>query len=436
MLGRLAGGLRDAGAQAVKLLLRHLRWHSEGLDRHGDRRLAAGRVAEAGRGLAPRRGERVLDGAGLLALPGLINAHDHLGLDLLPRLGAGSYANAYEWARAIYRPDASPIREVLRVGLRDRLWWGAYRNLIAGVTTVVHHDPYYWWVFGRQWLGRRLVRRRLFGRRFPVRVLRRYAWCHSLGGPELGYGDDPVRAFRRAGARPFILHAAEGTDARASAEVDRLHELGLLGPSTVLVHAVAVDARQRELLAATGTGVVWCPASSLGLYGATAPVAALHGKVRIALGTDSTVTGSPTLFDELRVAASTGLVEPAALLEMVTTQAARIFTLDDGRGTLRIGAPADVLLLPDDGRSAAELLLAATAGDPELVLVGGRPRAASAATAEALALGAPNACVGGRPTWLYGDFARLRERIESVAGGDVLELNPVWTILSPKGGSR
>lgn len=428
-MGRLAGGLRDAGAQAVRLLLRNLRWHSEGRDRHGDLRLAGGRVAEAGRGLVPRRRERVLDAADHLALPGLVNGHDHLDLNLFPRLGEGTYANFYEWVEAIYHPDGSPIREVLRVGLRDRLWWGAYRNLVSGVTTVVHHDPYYWWVFGRQLLGRRLVRRRLFGRPYPVRVLRRYAWCHSLGGPELGYGGDPATAFRRAGGRPFILHAAEGTDARAAGEVDRLRELGLLGPSTVLVHAIAVDARQRELLAATGTSVVWCPASNLGLYGATAPVGELHGKVKIALGTDSTLTGSPTLFDELRAAAATGLVEPAALLEMVTTQAARVFALDDGRGTLRPGGPADLLLLADDGRPAAERLLAATPGDAALVLAGGRPRVASAWASAALGLGAPNARVGGRPAWLYGDFAGLRERVESLAGADVLGRNPLWPTL-------
>ena len=93
------------------------------------------------------------------------------------------------------------------------------------------------------------------------------------------------------------------------------------------------------------------PGVEPGLYGATAPVGELVGWVKVALGTDSTVTGSPTLFDELRVAASTRLVEPPALLEMVTTQAAKIFALGERRGTLRIGAPADVLLLPDDGQS-------------------------------------------------------------------------------------
>ena len=76
-------------------------------------------------------------------MPGLISCHDHLGLNLLPPLGAPPYGNMYEWADEIYNPEQPPISNVLRVRLRDRLRWGAVRNLIAGVTTVMHHDPYY-----------------------------------------------------------------------------------------------------------------------------------------------------------------------------------------------------------------------------------------------------------------------------------------------------
>ena len=45
---------------------------------HGaDLRIAGGRIAEIGH-LAPASGEEVLDASGLLVLPGLINAHQHL----------------------------------------------------------------------------------------------------------------------------------------------------------------------------------------------------------------------------------------------------------------------------------------------------------------------------------------------------------------------
>ena len=61
----------------MNLLIKHIRWYSEGRERSGDLRLGRGRVLDTGRGLTPHRRERVIDGAGYLALPGLINAHDH-----------------------------------------------------------------------------------------------------------------------------------------------------------------------------------------------------------------------------------------------------------------------------------------------------------------------------------------------------------------------
>src|SRR5262249_45323662 len=122
-----------------------------------DLRVHQGRIAE----IAPSIRGSALDLSGHLILPGLINAHDHLEFNLFPLLGRGGYRNATEWARDIYRPEESPVREQRRVPRRVRLYWGALKNLVSGVTTVCHHNPF---------------EPRVFTSRFPVRVLREFGW--------------------------------------------------------------------------------------------------------------------------------------------------------------------------------------------------------------------------------------------------------------------
>lgn len=391
--------------EAPNLLLRGLRWWSRGQEHRGEMRLRRGRIVETGADLDARSDERALDLAGYLALPGLINAHDHLGLDLMPPLGDPPYSSFYSWAQEIYRPEESPVRELLSVAEADRLLWGGYRNLCSGVTTVVHHDPYH---------------RRVFSRRFPVRVPRVH-WSHSLG-----FAKNLVRDHRQSSGKPWVVHAAEGIDERARQEIDKLEELGVLGSGTVLVHGTGITKEQEALLAKRRVALVWCPASNLGLYGSTAPVDRLQDKISVVLGTDSTLSGSLTLLDELREAAGTGLATPEDLLAMVTDRAATVFGLSAGEGALEPGGVADLLLLEDSGAAPAEQLLAAKSETLALVLVRGRPGLADPEQAARLGLSPIAGRVQGSRCWLTGDLAGLRHRIEAAAGPEVLQRSPLW----------
>ena len=96
--------------------------------------------------------------------PGLINAHDHLHRNHYGRLGDGPYANAYDWGRDIHARYAERIAAGRALPRREALLAGAWKNLFAGVTTVVHHDP---------WEDD-------FERGFPLRVVPVRA-AHSLG---------------------------------------------------------------------------------------------------------------------------------------------------------------------------------------------------------------------------------------------------------------
>lgn len=74
--------------------------------------------------------------------PGLINAHDHLHRNHYGRLGAPPYLNAYAWAKDIQSRHASEIAQGRTLPRRKALLIGAWKNLLAGVTRVVHHDPW------------------------------------------------------------------------------------------------------------------------------------------------------------------------------------------------------------------------------------------------------------------------------------------------------
>ena len=295
-----------------------------------------------GVGDRPRAGDTIIDGHGAVVLPGLVNAHDHLELNHYGRLkGRDGYDNASEWIDDLRpRLSADPaIRDGRAHPLGERLFIGALKNLLAGVTTVAHHNPFYPEL-------RRTV---------PIRVVRRYGWAHSFQlerQPAGARGEPGGNVAERSRATPtdapFMLHLAEGVDAAAGAELTRLEGLGCLKPNTVIVHGVAIDADGWSRVARAGAGLVWCPASNDFLFGRTAPIRELldlNGQApAIALGTDSRVTGSRDLLEELRVGRDAQSVGAAELLQMVTTSAAALLR-QPRIGRITVGGLADLLVL-------------------------------------------------------------------------------------------
>src|SRR4030095_4201563 len=113
---------------------------------------------------------------------------------------------------------------------------------------------------------------------------------------------------------PFFVHLAEGVDAAAGGDLARLEALGCLKPNMVIVHGVAIDDEGWRRVAANGAAFVWCPASNVFLFGRTAAISDMlrnPERPRIAIGTDSRITGARDLLDELRVArAAAALAAP------------------------------------------------------------------------------------------------------------------------------
>lgn len=319
-----------------------------------------------GRLVAPGAGRR-LDLRGARLLPGLVNAHDHLHLNgALPRLRFREvYRNASEWIADI-TPRLARDPQLLAHRARpraQRLMAGGLKNLLSGATTVLHHDP------------RDPV---LASPGFPVDVPAPAAWAHSLALE----GEAAVRASRGvAGAGGlWVIHAAEGVDAAAAQEFERLDALGCIAPGSVLVHGVGLSRAQQRRLWEAGALLVWCPGSNLHLFGRTLDPAWLAERGGLLLGSDSRISGGRDLLAELALArALTGWPE-AQLEAWVTTHAATALGLPD-RGRLAPGLRADVIALPP-----SLPLSHATRADLRLVISGGRALYADADLGEALGL--------------------------------------------------
>jgi len=355
----------------------------------------------------PHAGDQVVDLDGRIVLPGLINAHDHLELNHYGTLKVRDrYDNASDWIddlTPLIRTDA--IRQKSRAPLEDRLFIGGLKNLLSGVTTVAHHNPVY----------------RAFGLHFPVRVLDRFGWAHSLSmehRPVGAHGEPGGSVARQAAAtpqeRPFIVHAAEGVDAAAAMEEVDLDALGALRSNTVLVHGLGISPVRWHALFVRGVSLAWCPRSNAFLFGRTLDMPSLltspAAHAQLCLGTDSRLTGSRDLLDELRHGHDAG-VSDSDLLTMVTSWAASVLRLNDA-GHIGVGLPADLVVVPNTDASPSAALLKCSRADLSLVVRRGTPMVGESALAAAFEA----RCVHVRPMVVDGASrlaqAALARRIE------------------------
>ncbi|WP_233842874.1 amidohydrolase family protein [Dyella sp. 2HG41-7] len=293
--------------------------------------------------------------------PGLINAHEHLHINAVPPLPAAEpFPSSYAWICAFQAHFDTPgVVEALQVPKALRYRHGALKNLLAGTTCVAHHDPWH---------------PALDAMDFPVAVLRDYGWSYALGWPEYG---PPARASFAATPDewPWFIHLAEGTDAAAQAELEALHELGCLGPNSVLIHGVGLREQDIDRILARGAAVVWCPRSNRALLGATLDPRRLYAAGRLALGTDSRLSGARDMLEELREADRLSELSSKQLLALATTHAARILRLS-WRGDLLPGAPADLVIVEDRGGEAASNLVGIERSQIRAVVRDGVPRIA------------------------------------------------------------
>lgn len=159
---------------------------------------------------------------------------------------------------------------------------------------------------------------------------------------------------------PIHIHLQEtqdeiqqGLEQHQLRPLQRLQNLGLLGPNLIAVHAVHIKPDEMATLARQGCHVAHCPASNLKLASGIAPVTAMlaHG-INVGIGSDSAASNNRLdLFQEMRLAAllakgSSGQADalPAhEALRMATLNGARALGQEERIGSLEAGKEADIV---------------------------------------------------------------------------------------------
>ncbi|MBN1838304.1 MAG: amidohydrolase family protein [Spirochaetales bacterium] len=352
---------------------------------------------------------------GSFCYPALVNVHDHFRGNYLPRIGPSNgdfYLNWSYWERDL---RSSPVLdERARITVDDMYQLSAYKNLFSGVVTANDHFPH---EFNAPFIPR-----------LPIRVISDYALAHECSSFDLKWGDGIEVEHRRAVERgiPFITHLEEGFDAESQAGVEILEACGCLDDHDVLIHCIGFSDTDVRKVKAAGATVVWCPASNLFMFNVTCKIRKmLQQGVNVAIGTDSTHTGSVNLLEEMRFARRTYRrlygeeLEARTILQMVTVNPARAFWIGRKTGSIEDGKLADLLVLRPRHSDPYEALLSAQIEDIELLLQEGTPILGSAEHEELFAL---RECpytrvrVRGREMCAKGDPGGLLARVRQAVG--------------------
>ncbi len=172
---------------------------------------------------------------------------------------------------------------------------------------------------------------------------------------------DAEGEFVRNGTGPFaefLKGRGIPVSARGMSPVAYLDSLSVLGPETLVIHAIDSDAEDIGRLKENGVGVAHCPKSNLKFGHRIAPLTQfLAAEIPVGLGTDSVASNNAVdMFEEMRTAAflqRTRSGDPTAIgareaLHLATLGGAHALGMEKDVGSLEPGKLADFAVVSLD----------------------------------------------------------------------------------------
>ena len=370
-----------------------------------------GNTAEIDRKYAARE---VVNAAGKVVIPGLINGHTHVPMTLFR--GIADDLDLQEWlTKYIFPAEAKNVTEdFVRVGAR----LGLAEMIRSGTTTYC--DMYYFedaiadetfkagmrGVLGETVIDFPVADNKTYddGLAYSERFINKWkgnALIVPAIAPHAPYtvSEDHLKAARALSDKlsaPIVIHISEtkrevddSIKAKGASPVDYLNRIGFLNDRVIAAHMVWPSGEELSLLKRLGVGIVHNPQSNMKLASGTAPVPQmLKENLPVGLGTDGAASNNDlNLWEEMDTAAKLHklisndpkVVTAEEAFEMATIRGARALHLDKEIGSIEKGKRADLVIVDLDDLNQtpwyniySDLVYATKADDVRTVIIEGR----------------------------------------------------------------
>ncbi|KAA8746178.1 amidohydrolase [Paenibacillus sp. UASWS1643] len=344
----------------------------------GDIRVEGDRITQIADHILPQPQDEIIDGRHKIAMPGLINAHQHTPMSLLR--GFSDDLKLMDWLERKMLPAEA------RMNTED-IYWGAKLSIAEMIRsgTTAFADMYIHMneiaeVVKQTGIRASLTRGMVFleddgGRRLQEAIDLVQRWSGAadgrittMYGPHSPY-TCPVEPLREVIAMavkediPLHIHLAETKEEVVKIRerygmtpTEYLEEAGMFEQAHVLLaHGVHLNRRDISRLKGMRGGVAHNPVSNLKLGCGIAPITEMLAQgINVGIGTDG--AGSATtvdMFEEIKAATwlqKLDYGDPTRLpaknvLHMATRGSAILLGLQDEVGVLEVGRKADLILI-------------------------------------------------------------------------------------------
>lgn len=382
-----------------------------GIAVHQGRIVAVGKATDIDRNYAARE---VINGAGKVIVPGLINGHTHVPMTLFR--GIADDLDLQEWlTKYIFPAEARNVTEdFVRVGAR----LGLAEMIRSGTTTYC--DMYYFedaiadetskagmrGVLGETVIDFPVADNKTYeeGLAYTERFINKWrgnALIVPAIAPHAPYtvSEDHLKAARalseKTGA-PIVIHISEtkrevddSIKTKGLSPIDYLNRIGFLNARVIAAHVVWPTTDELGLLKKLGVGIVHNPQSNMKLASGVAPVPEmLKENLPVGLGTDGAASNNDlNLWEEIDTTAKLHklisrdpkVVSAQEAFEMATIRGARALHLEKEIGSIEKGKRADLVVVDLDDLNQtpfyniySDLVYATKSDDVRTVVIEGR----------------------------------------------------------------